>query len=59
MPTYEYKCEKCGKHWDTEQKITDKPLKQCPRCKAKSAKRLISPNNFILKGEKWANKEGY
>ena len=34
------------------QKITDDPLQQCPECRCK-VKRLISLNNFHLKGSGW------
>ena len=50
MPTYEYKCESCGKfeHW---QSIKDDPLAACPTC-GNPVKRLISNNvNIIFKGQ--------
>lgn len=50
MPTYEYKCKKCGYEFEKFQSITEEPLKICPKCKGE-AFRLISKNcNFILKG---------
>jgi len=30
MPTYEYKCKKCGKIFDWEQRITEDALTNCP-----------------------------
>ncbi len=30
MPTYLYKCKKCGKEFNYEQKITDDALTTCP-----------------------------
>jgi len=30
MPIYEYKCEKCGKVFEYQQRITDPPLEFCP-----------------------------
>ena len=53
MPTYEYKCEKCGHEFEREQRITEDPIKTCPECKSRKAKRLLSPSNFILKGGGW------
>ena len=53
MPTYEYKCEKCGHEFEREQRITEDPIKTCPECKSRQAKRLLSPSNFILKGGGW------
>jgi putative FmdB family regulatory protein len=53
MPTYEYQCEKCGHEFEREQRITDDPIKTCPKCKAPKAKRLISATSFVLKGSGW------
>jgi putative FmdB family regulatory protein len=50
MPTYEYKCLKCGKLFEEFQPITSKPLKKCKYCSGK-VQRLISPGaGFIFKG---------
>ncbi|HZR84344.1 MAG TPA: FmdB family zinc ribbon protein [Candidatus Binatia bacterium] len=51
MPIYEYRCPKCG-DFDVMQKITDKPLRKCPTCKAKVSK-LVSSTAFQLKGTGW------
>lgn len=40
MPTYEYKCLKCGNVFEIFQKMTDDPIKECPKCKGQ-IKRLI------------------
>lgn len=49
MPTYEYKCDRCGK-FEQWQSITDDPLAACPTCGG-PVKRLISNNvNIIFKG---------
>jgi len=48
MPTYEYRCEICGK-FEHFQKITDQPLKTCPKCGG-AIKRLISKAGIIFKG---------
>lgn len=32
MPTYEYECAKCDKRFDVLQRMSDPPLKECPRC---------------------------
>ncbi len=52
MPTYEYLCEDCGYHFDIVQRITEDPLKECPKCKG-SVKRLINCTTFLLKGDGW------
>jgi putative FmdB family regulatory protein len=53
MPTYEYACEACGNNWEAEQRITADPLKDCPKCGAPKAQRLISGSRFLLKGGGW------
>jgi putative FmdB family regulatory protein len=53
MPTYDYQCEKCGFEFEREQRITEDPIKTCPECKSRKAKRLLSAPNFILKGGGW------
>ncbi len=49
MPLYDYKCSKCGYVFEVQQKISEEPLKHCPRCKGE-IKRLISPAGIIFKG---------
>jgi len=50
MPTYEYKCKKCGNIFEKFQSITEDPIKKCKSCDGE-VYRLISKNgNFILKG---------
>jgi len=50
MPTYEYKCKKCGNIFEKFQSITEDPIKKCTSCDGE-VYRLISKNaNFILKG---------
>jgi len=50
MPTYEYKCKKCGNAFEKFQSITADPINKCKSCDGE-VYRLISKNgNFILKG---------
>lgn len=50
MPTYEYQCQKCKYKFEAFQKITEKPLNSCPKCKGE-LKRLIGAGaGFIFKG---------
>jgi putative FmdB family regulatory protein len=52
MPIYEYECTECGHQIEKLQKISDPPIKKCPRCRGKM-KKLISQNTFRLKGTGW------
>ena len=49
MPLYDYKCSKCGYVFEVQQRITEEPLKHCPKCKG-HINRLISPAGIIFKG---------
>ncbi len=51
MPIYEYHCGKCG-DFEAMQKMSDKPLSQCPTCRRKVTK-LMSSTTFHLKGSGW------
>ena len=53
MPIYEYQCEACGHTFETIQKISDEPLKECPECGATQLKKLVSAAGFQLKGTGW------
>jgi putative FmdB family regulatory protein len=52
MPIYEYACQKCGSQIEVMQKISDAPLKKCPKCRGKLEK-MISRASFQLKGSGW------
>ena len=49
MPTYIYRCKKCGKEFEAIQSIKDKPLHVCG-CGGKLF-RIITTSNYILKGK--------
>jgi putative FmdB family regulatory protein len=53
MPIYEYQCEKCHHHLEALQKLSDKPLRECPECGKHSLKRLLSAPLFRLAGSGW------
>lgn len=57
MPTYEYECSACGQ-FEVEQKITDRPLSTCPKCRQPKLRRLIGKTTFVLQGPRWA-RDGY
>jgi len=48
MPTYEYRCNKCGHEFETFQPMTAGALKKCPACGKLSLKRLIGTGGAIL-----------
>jgi putative FmdB family regulatory protein len=53
MPIYEYACSACGHQFEEWQKMSDKPIRTCPKCKAKKVEKLISQTSFHLKGGGW------
>jgi len=50
MPTYEYKCDACGNHFEKFQNITEKPLTTCPRCGGKIRRLIGAGGALIFKG---------
>ncbi|MBW1760962.1 MAG: zinc ribbon domain-containing protein [Deltaproteobacteria bacterium] len=53
MPTYDYRCDNCGHEFERQQRITENPLKKCPKCSKDKARRMIGGGGFILKGGGW------
>ena len=49
MPTYEYRCTKCGDHLEVVQSFKDAPLTECPQCGGELRK-VYSPVGIVLKG---------
>ncbi|MDR3275637.1 MAG: zinc ribbon domain-containing protein [Treponema sp.] len=47
MPTYEYECKTCGHHFELFQKMSDEPVKTCPRC-SREVRRLINGGSGII-----------
>jgi len=50
MPTYVYRCLKCGKEFEEFQSITEKPLETCPYCKGKVERLISGGAGFLFKG---------
>jgi putative FmdB family regulatory protein len=50
---YEYECDACGHRFETLQRMSDDPLKECPACDAPALRKLISAASFKLKGQGW------
>lgn len=51
MPTYEYRCGKCG-NFEITQRISEGALSKCPTC-GEDVQRLLSAAPFHLKGGGW------
>jgi putative FmdB family regulatory protein len=49
MPTYEYRCAKCGQHVEAFQSFSDAPLTKHKGCGGKLTK-VLSPAGIVLKG---------
>jgi putative FmdB family regulatory protein len=48
MPTYDYECDACQHTWELFQKITEDPVKSCPECKKRKARRLFGTGAAIV-----------
>ena len=49
MPIYGYRCRNCGHEFEILQKMSDAPLKTCPKCSGELAK-ILYPAGVIYKG---------
>ena len=49
MPTYDYRCEKCGEDLEVYQSFSDAPLTKHQGCGGKLRK-VLSPAGIVLKG---------
>jgi putative FmdB family regulatory protein len=49
MPTYEYRCAKCGKHLEVYQSFSEAPLTKHEKCGGKLTK-VLSAAGIVLKG---------
>lgn len=52
MPVYEYRCTKCEKEFEYQQRMSDPPMAVCEACGGE-LERLISRTAFQLKGGGW------
>ncbi len=50
MPTYAYRCPKCGHEYDKLQKISDDSLASCPECGTKGDRLITGGAGFVFKG---------
>ena len=49
MPTYEYRCDKCGQHLEVVQAFSDRPLRRHPQCGGDLSK-VFHPRGVVFKG---------
>lgn len=49
MPTYVYRCKACEHQFETFQKMTDEPLRECEECGGEVT-RLLFPVGIVFKG---------
>lgn len=50
MPTYEYRCTKCGHEFEALQTMSEPPVAFCPECKGKPERLITGGVGFLLKG---------
>jgi putative FmdB family regulatory protein len=50
MPTYEYKCKKCGNVFEVFHSMSAQPVKTCPKCGGEVKKLIGSGAGTIFKG---------
>ncbi|MBN2012400.1 zinc ribbon domain-containing protein [candidate division KSB1 bacterium] len=50
MPTYDYRCDKCGHQFEEFQSISAEPLKECPVCHGPVQRLIGAGNGFLFKG---------
>ena len=53
MPIYSYQCQACGHVLEALQKISDKPLTDCPVCHQSELKKQLTAAGFRLSGSGW------
>jgi putative FmdB family regulatory protein len=50
MPTYQYRCPKCGTEYERLQKITDQTRAKCPKCGTRGEKMISGGAGLVFKG---------
>ena len=50
MPTYHYRCSKCGYEFEEFQPITEDPINTCPKCQATPHRVISGGGGLIFKG---------
>jgi putative FmdB family regulatory protein len=50
MPTYWYRCQKCKHEFEEFQKISDPPVKKCPKCDGLVMRVITGGAGLIFRG---------
>ncbi len=50
MPTYSYRCQACKHEFEEFQKITDSPVRECPKCGGVVMRVITGGAGLIFKG---------
>ena len=50
MPTYDYRCRKCGHQFELFHSIKDETPKRCPKCKGRAQRVPSSGAGLLFKG---------
>lgn len=50
MPTYEYRCESCGRTFEEFHNMNDTAPRKCPECGGKAEKMIGTGSGIIFKG---------
>jgi len=50
MPTYDYKCKKCGNVFEVFHSMNSDPVKTCPKCGGEVKKQIGAGAGTIFKG---------
>jgi putative FmdB family regulatory protein len=53
MAIYEYQCNACGARFELQQKMSNPPEKECPKCAGELTK-IVSTAAFKLKFRKYS-----
>ena len=53
MPTYEYKCLKCGHTFEEYREITAPPRARCPQCRGRVQRLVSGGAGIVFRGSGW------
>jgi len=57
MPTYDFRCNECSEVFEVFVSISEMgDPQECPECGSTDTKSIITPCNFVLRGDGWASK---